>query len=48
MARFTSVENYLLSKGKKIDIRQETYYSDGSEFLFDGFKELVIAFNGSS
>ena len=28
-ARLTTVENYLLFEVKKIDIRHETYYSDG-------------------
>jgi hypothetical protein len=47
-AEFTSVENHLLSESKKIDIRQETYYSDGGEFLFDGSRNYVFALKRSN
>ena len=41
---FTSVENYLLPECEKIDIRRETYYSDGGELLSDGLITYVFAF----
>ena len=47
-AEFTSVENHLLSESKKIDIRQETYYSDHGEFLFAGLRNYVFAFKRSN